>query len=237
MKDFFEEAFEPRKQQILAESGQEWIDNFVAGRYKQKPQKIKRQKRYIHIRKIPFIAELGSAAVLVLVLSLYFTWGLLFPPPPDCPPAREFHIFNRRFEVYSLTNTNTYLGQRLTLSFDDDYELTIRRFYDNHYMQNLYFEMRFECCDSTIRGDASIYTNRYFTPRERDFGEITYEITDGEFSIFYRRIVDFDLIYTIDYLARLQHSNGIIIYIEFTQLSLDRYGTFFDFISKTFLIP
>jgi len=242
--DNFKEQYFPckLKQQVeesrnkILEENKPWYDKFVAEHFPESKSPSKQEtnkptKRPFIKRKPVWISLSSAAAAAVLIISLIFIIPLFTYTPYTPTPPPNFSNHRRRYVDSNLDEMNNYI-RGLRFEFDDDIETRVRRTYDWYYMQNLYFQLDFECEDGIILGTIAIYTNRYFTPEERIFTEPT-ETTVGNFDVVFHKEFEFDdPIYTLNYRARIEH-NDIIIYIEYRELALDEYGSFFDFITET----
>jgi|GEM_PF-2335893 len=229
---------------VISQDDQQWIDNFIKGqRMIDTTQRHKKPAR--RLRKKPLIVGIGSlAAAIVIAISLVFLIPLMFAPPPYeyPPPPHRRPVFSTRNLAsqpdFPLVDLNAYLGQRLNVEFEECEVKHLMRYYDSHYMQNLYFNLEFACVDGILAGIMVIYTNEYYTPRERAFDSIT-EVRIDDFDVKYHsEYHKHNNIYMITYNARIEHSNGIIIYIEYRELSdTPNNSGFRNFIQQTLRIP
>ncbi|MCL2556036.1 MAG: hypothetical protein FWE03_03325 [Firmicutes bacterium] len=239
---------EKTEAQILQESGQYWIENYITGRQKfnenAQNQISKKLSQRTSIRKKPLIVHLSSiAAALILILGFYFSWHLFFPsfgPPVDTPyTPPNFNVLHRRYKSISLTSLNSHLGDALNISLDDDITMTISRTYDAFYAQNLFFRIRFACQNRLILDCfMTIYPNKYYSaiPLEYIFALEPKNTTIDNISVLYFRQYDFFENYNeflFSYIARLT-INDITIDIRYTQVSQTNESGFFNFISETF---
>ena len=222
----------------IREDNRAWFEGFMEENYpgylaRQEKEKIRKRKL-----KVLWVSLSSSmAAVVAIVASLVLLLPLLFPAP-NVPPKKHYLLENEREVVSDLAEMNADLSE-MYLEISAEYEGKVRKVYDSISSDTLFYKLEFKQQNEFV--DEKIIVYLYVN---LDY-EILMELEDSvvqttsidAFTITYnKKIIGADFPFLLSYHAITEY-NGIAIYIEYEQLSLDEEGNFFNFFEQTFRLP
>ncbi|MCL2798044.1 MAG: hypothetical protein FWD58_08345 [Firmicutes bacterium] len=222
----------------VTEKNRPWFENLMEEHH----PGYKEQQRQKEIRKrrlrLIWISLSSSMVTVAVVISLVFLWPLMFPTT-DSPPGKHYLLENEESTISSLSDLNADI-QNFFLELDVGYESKIRHWFDSVSGDTLYYELDLGNQDTLETIIIYIYINPYYENKE-DLKDINpadvNEIAVGEFIVMCNKVVeDKDWAFLLSYRAVSEH-NGVTIYIEYEQLSLDEESNFFNFFEQTFRPP
>lgn len=225
-------------EKTILEENREWIDNFMQENYpgyqrRQEPREKQKVKNH-RLRTIWFSIGSSMAAMVIIVVTLIFTWPLMFPvPPPNPPDPPKKYLTENEVSVKSdLTELNADL-EGFIIMLDTGYEDFVLRTYDSEYGDTLYYEVTIINEDTVERITIYAYVNSLYE-HQGETSEQNITASVGGFTIKYsEEVQDEGWAFTLICYAKFEY-NDSAIYIDYKQLSLDEESNFFDFFEQAF---